>query len=85
MPLRKSKTSHEYPYGHPRVAGEEFEVASSDVDVLLALGRIEPEAGDAKPSYARRDMVPGENGLFLDRAMVAEQGRGKRQYNRKAT
>lgn len=84
MPIRISKTEHEYPYGHPRIAGEKFEVAPGDVDLLLALGRIEAEKEDARPSYARRDMVPGANGLFHNRAMSAQASR-KQRTNSKAT
>lgn len=56
MATRISKAEHEYPFGHPRKVGETFEVDDKDVEVLLALGRIEPDDG-ARQSYNTRDMA----------------------------
>jgi hypothetical protein len=70
MPIRTSKTEHEYPYGHRRQVGDRFDVDDKDVPVLLVLGRIDPEAGEAgfvphhsndagRSSYPTREMTAG--------------------------
>lgn len=75
MPIRTSKTAHEYPYGHPRKPGEEFEVAAQDIPLMLALGRIEPGPDDK---------IPAPNGLgYITREMTAARA-GKRTVLRKA-
>jgi hypothetical protein len=81
MPIRTSKTEHEYPYGHLRRVGEQFHVDQSDVDVLLALGRI-----DAEPD--EQGYVPGSNAdparsAYATRDMTGARATGSRR-NRKA-
>lgn len=76
MPTRISKTQHEYPYGHRRKVGEAFEVDQKDVDLLLALGRIEPEQA-----------IVSHDGSAIEyqtRAMSADAPREKRGHARKA-
>lgn len=68
MSMRTSKIAHEYPFGCPREVGERFEVAPQEVDVMLRLGRIEPEPGEfgyieptdqaaERTEYKTRDMT----------------------------
>lgn len=81
MPIRTSKTEHEYPYGHKRVAGEKFEVEAPHVEVLIGLGRIEPEPGDAVPDHARRDMHAGDSTTYSTRALTAASARASKRTN----
>lgn len=53
MPERTSKVAHEYA-GRQLTAGERFEVEPQHVVLLLAIGRIEPEEGEA--GYIARDV-----------------------------
>jgi hypothetical protein len=48
MPKRISKAHHEYAR-QALAPGDEFEVESKDIPLLLAIGRIEPKRGE--PGY----------------------------------
>lgn len=53
MPKRMSRIAQEYS-GRAVAVGERFEVEAQDVSLLLAIGRIEPEEGEA--GYIRREL-----------------------------
>lgn len=85
MPIRTSKTEHEYPYGHRRRVGDRFRVDESDVDVLLALGRIESEPGEQGHVPGSKPEVPAQD-IYATRDMTAARAAatGRAGRNRRA-
>lgn len=78
---RTTKIPHTYA-GRDLTVGDTFEIEDKDVPLLLAMGRIEREAGDPPAQfdgpqpgqYSRRDMVAERSGTL----------HVKRGYKRKA-
>ena len=85
MQERTCKKAHVYA-GRQVEVGCRFKVELGDVELMLALGRIEREEGDFVPGHVARDMVAGWPGDYATRDMSAsqDQPRQKRAYNRKA-
>jgi len=76
MPLFKAKIAHEYDRVQRQV-GDVFEVEQRHVAFMTALGRIEPEDGQARETSA------GSAATYETRVMTAEP-RARRANSRKA-
>ena len=79
MPQRISAAPHEYA-GRQYQVGDPFDCEAQDVALLLAIGRIAPEAGE--PGYVDRDLTAAAPAPYATRDMAA--ARTKRPYQRKA-
>lgn len=84
MKQRTCKAPHVYG-GRAREVGERFPVEPGDVEVMLAMGRIEREKSDSVPGYVPRDMAASWAGGYATRDMTSDvQGTAaKRGYQRK--
>jgi hypothetical protein len=68
MPERISKVAHEYA-GRQLSKGDKFECEEQHVNLLLAIGRLEPEEGEE--GYQTRDMRAGKGGGYKRKNMEA--------------
>lgn len=71
---RISKAEHEYG-GRRLKVGDRFHVEPKDVELLLALGRIEPEEGEA--GYRTRDMAAAASREYQTRDAQRRARRAK--------
>jgi hypothetical protein len=83
MPERICKSPHEYA-GRQVEVGQRFHVEPADVELMLAMGRIEREEGDKAPGYVPRDMAAGWAGGYATREMVAQPRPKRATLQRKA-
>lgn len=81
MHRRVAKVAQEYA-GRQVDVGETFDVDQQDLELLIAIGRVEREDGDAVPGFVKRDVVATTPANYNTRDMVA-QPLGKRQHQRK--
>ena len=81
MPERLCKVPHTYA-GRQIEVGQRFEVDPADVELMLAMGRIEREDGDKVPAHVNaRDAATWPNTYTtrdMSAARPARRGRGAR-------
>lgn len=72
MPARVSKVIHEYA-GRQIKVGETFDVHEADVDLMLAIGRIERMDTDRVPDHVSSSMAAEWPNGYSTRAMTARR------------
>ena len=81
MPERTCKTTHEYA-GRQVDVGQRFHVEPADVDLMVAMGRIEKEEGDKVPDHVAHSQAAAWP-QYENRAMSTKTRRGA-SYRTKA-
>lgn len=77
MVQRVSKARHEYA-GCQVEVGDKFEVEAADVELMVAIGRIERDEADRVPSFVHPSRSADWPGTYSTRELRARRGKGVR-------